>query len=539
MAQDNVELSSGSGGAVIRTKAKGNVETPVSLIDVGDGSTEALVGTGGVCMPVSGSAASGTAASGNPVLVGGQYTNGVVTLDQDDVANLSLDIRRNLNTVIRDATTANDYGLKIESDGSILISGHHSENFDTQGGQTDTTTCFGLAVPSASGAVSVKASSVGSDLGLNVFPVGSHQENFTTDSNNAADNTIAFGIAVPSADGAEVVGGSATDGLLVDLGSNNDIKLRDGVGNEITSKQSGSQERHLHVSVGSGVSVYSDAGTWATGSSQHYLVGSVMIADSDWVDLTSKKTSPLRSDSKGSLYSTLRASSGSAITTQTATINSVTHEGIDVNILNTKDETTYTNNVSGSSTDVSGMNVAQIGAHISDFDTSQSDIRQAAAFGIAVPSSGGPLVIGGDADGLKVKATIAGGDVGIQGRSTGGLTSHRTVEYPTGSTAGSVTVASSACTAYSITAFNMTATPIFLKIYDSSTSASSTDTPILTYVVPANSQLSGAGFSLNVPQGIAFASGLSYRASTVLEDNDGGIAYPTSGDLVVNILYKA
>jgi len=85
----------------------------------------------------------------------------------------------------------------------------------------------------------------------------------------------------------------------------------------------------------------------------------------------------------------------------------------------------------------------------------------------------------------------------------------------------------------------MTATPIFLKIYDSSSSASSSDTPILTYVVPANSQLSGAGFSLNVPQGIAFSAGLTYRASTVLDDDDGGTAYPTSGDLVLNILYKA
>jgi hypothetical protein len=140
---------------------------------------------------------------------------------------------------------------------------------------------------------------------------------------------------------------------------------------------------------------------------------------------------------------------------------------------------------------------------------------------------------------VTIDAIPSDANVGIVGRSAGGLSSHKTVQYPTGSTAGSVTVSSSACTAYSITAFNMTATPIFLKIYNSSTSASSSDTPILTYVVPANSQLSGAGFSLNVPQGIAFSAGLTYRASTVLDDDDGGTAYPTSGDLVLNILYKA
>lgn len=501
MATDNVELSSGSGGAVIRTKARGNVETPVSMIDVGS-SSEALVGTNGVCMPVSGSAASGATASGNPVLTGGQYTNSVVTLDDNDVGSLSIDIRRNLNTVIRDAS--GNSGLKVNSDGSILVSGYHSENFDTQGGETDTTTCFGLAVPSASGAVSVKASSVGSDLGLNIFPVGAHQQNYTTDSNNTADNTIAFGIVVPSADGAEVVGGSAANGLLVDLGSNNDVKLSDGNGQPLSSIlfNSETNTRYLGVSAVDSIAAYNDDEAWTTGQSAHFLTGSVYVEDADWTDTGNKKTTPIRADQKGSVYTTLRSTDGSAL------------------------------GITGG-----GLDVYQIGSHQSEFN-SGAGTQEVASFGIAVPSATGPLVIGGDADGLKVKATISGGDVGIQGRSTGGLSSYKTVQYPTGSTAGYVAVSSAPCTAYSITAFNMTATPIFLKLYDRTTAAA-TDTPILTYVVPANSQLSGAGFSLNVPQGIAFGTGLSYRASTVLEDNDGGTAYPTSGDLVVNILYKA
>lgn len=477
MATDNVELSSGSGGAVIRTKARGNVETPVSMIDVGS-SSEALVGTGGVCMPVSGSAASGATASGNPVLTGGQYTNAVVTLDDNDVGSLSIDIRRNLNTVIRDAS--GNSGLKVNSDGSILVSGYHSENFDTQGGETDSTTCFGLAVPSSSGAVSVKASSVGSDLGLNVFPVGSHSANFTTNEDNTADNTIAFGIAVPGTNGAEVVGGSSSGGLLVNLGSNNDIRLHDGSGQPLSSILFSDSARYLGVSTVDSIAAYKDNEGWTTDTSYHFLTGSVYVEENDWVAIGNKETSPLRSDTKGSLYSTLRASDGSAISTTTVNQDI----GLDVNVLN-------------QSVQVTSIPDVTIGA---------------------IPSDA---------------------NVGIVGRSAGGLSSHKTVQYPTGSTAGSVTVSSSACTAYSITAFNMTATPIFLKIYDSSSSASSSDTPILTYVVPANSQLSGAGFSLNVPQGIAFSAGLTYRASTVLDDDDGGTAYPTSGDLVLNILYKA
>jgi hypothetical protein len=476
MATDNVELSSGSGGAVIRTKARGNVETPVSMIDVGS-SSEALVGTGGVCMPVSGSAASGATASGNPVLTGGQYTNAVVTLDDNDVGSLSIDIRRNLNTVIRDAS--GNSGLKVNSDGSILVSGYHSENFDTQGGETDNTTCFGLAVPSSSGAVSVKASSVGPDLGLNVFPVGSHSANFTTDSGNTADNTIAFGIAVPGTNGAEVVGGSSSGGLLVNLGSNNDIKLHDGSGQPLSSVLFSDSVRYLGVSTVDSIAAYKDNEGWTTATSYHFLTGSVYVDDNDWVAIGNKETSPLRSDTNGSLCSTLRAFNGDPIST-TSVNNDV---GLDVNVLN------------------------------------QIEVS-------SIPS-------------VTIDAIPSDANVGIVGRSAGGLSSHKTVQYPTGSTAGSVTVSSSACTAYSITAFNMTATPIFLKIYDSSSSASSSDTPILTYVVPANSQLSGAGFSLNVPQGIAFSAGLTYRASTVLNDDDGGTAYPTSGDLVLNILYKA
>ena len=52
---DNVQLSQGSqDGAIIRTKAKGSYETPVSLIDVGGSNAEALVGDTGVYMPVDG-----------------------------------------------------------------------------------------------------------------------------------------------------------------------------------------------------------------------------------------------------------------------------------------------------------------------------------------------------------------------------------------------------------------------------------------------------------------------------------------------------
>ena len=69
---DNVELDSGSGGAQVRTKDRGGIETPVSLIDIGGStgaSTEQIIGDANVFMPVQGAVATGVAAAGNPVLV--------------------------------------------------------------------------------------------------------------------------------------------------------------------------------------------------------------------------------------------------------------------------------------------------------------------------------------------------------------------------------------------------------------------------------------------------------------------------------------
>jgi hypothetical protein len=474
---DNVIVNPGSGGATIRTKARGSVETPVSLLDIGGDSSERLVGDSGVFMPVEGGVASGSPSTAKPVVSGAVFGGADLSTD-GHVGSLNIDSKRNLRTVLRDAAGGVN-GLSIDTSGAILVSNQHSEDFDTRSDQTDNTSCFGIAVPSSTGAVAVGSSSVGASLGLNVFPVGSHSANFTTDEDNTADNTIAFGIAVPGTNGAQVVGGSSAGGLLVDLGSNNDIKLHDGSGQPLSSVLFSDSVRYLGVSTVDSIAAYKDDEEWTTGTSYHFLTGSVYVDDNDWVAIGNKETSPLRSDTNGSLCSTLRAFNGDPIST-TSVNNDV---GLDVNVLNQSVEVT------------------------------------------SIPS-------------VTIGSIPSDANVGIVGRSAGGLSSHKTVQYPTGSTAGSVTVSSSACTAYSITAFNMTATPIFLKIYDSSSSASSSDTPILTYVVPANSQLSGAGFSLNVPQGIAFSAGLTYRASTVLDDDDGGTAYPTSGDLVLNILYK-
>ena len=61
---DNTVLDSGTGGDTIRTEDRSGTKTPVSLIDVGGTSGEALIGDAGNRMPVEGAAAENAAAAG-------------------------------------------------------------------------------------------------------------------------------------------------------------------------------------------------------------------------------------------------------------------------------------------------------------------------------------------------------------------------------------------------------------------------------------------------------------------------------------------
>jgi hypothetical protein len=125
------------------------------------------------------------------------------------------------------------------------------------------------------------------------------------------------------------------------------------------------------------------------------------------------------------------------------------------------------------------------------------------------------------------------GDVGIQGRETGGLSMHSKLNYVN----TPVDVKGSAGTVYGITVFNMTASPFYIKFYNEATSVNrSTHTPVLRFAVPANASSSGAGFVFNVPQGLAFGFKIQYAITTGVADTDtSGIS---SGDAVVNIAYK-
>lgn len=126
------------------------------------------------------------------------------------------------------------------------------------------------------------------------------------------------------------------------------------------------------------------------------------------------------------------------------------------------------------------------------------------------------------------------GDVGLQGRATGGLSIFRSIDLDE----SEEEVKGSAGTLYSIDAMNMTSSVLYLKIYDGTAASVTvgTTTPVLTYVLPTNGDSNGCGMVKNIPQGLAFANGITVAVTTGLADNNTGA--PAANAAIVNLGYK-
>jgi hypothetical protein len=98
-------------------------------------------------------------------------------------------------------------------------------------------------------------------------------------------------------------------------------------------------------------------------------------------------------------------------------------------------------------------------------------------------------------------------------------------------------VKTSAGQVYWIYAMNLSNSLRYLKLYNNTAAnvVVGTDTPKLTFPIPANNDMDGAGFFMNVPQGIEFTTAICVAATTGLADNDTGA--PGANEVVVNIGY--
>jgi len=123
------------------------------------------------------------------------------------------------------------------------------------------------------------------------------------------------------------------------------------------------------------------------------------------------------------------------------------------------------------------------------------------------------------------------GDVGLSGaRTSGGTTIFRSIDLDEGTLE---VVKASAGQIYWIHAINLGSSVRFIKIYNATSGTIGTGTPVLTFPIPTQGDTNGAGFTLSIPNGIAFSTGISIGASTGIADNDTGA--PGANEVIVNL----
>ena len=121
-----------------------------------------------------------------------------------------------------------------------------------------------------------------------------------------------------------------------------------------------------------------------------------------------------------------------------------------------------------------------------------------------------------------------GSIVGLEPRTTGGLSIHRTLD----ANATGVNVKGSAGMVYGIHVFNSAGATRYLKLYNKATTPTvGTDTPVLTIPIAA-----GAARDIPCPTGIVFTLGIGVGATTALADNS--TTAPAANDVILDLLYK-
>ena len=100
-----------------------------------------------------------------------------------------------------------------------------------------------------------------------------------------------------------------------------------------------------------------------------------------------------------------------------------------------------------------------------------------------------------------------------------------------------IDVATGPCTVYGIYAWNSTAAPLFLKLFNTNSVTMGATSAIASLPIPANADSDGAGFVLPVPvAGVAFSTALTVAVTTgsALNDNNA----PGAGAANVTILFQ-
>ena len=122
--------------------------------------------------------------------------------------------------------------------------------------------------------------------------------------------------------------------------------------------------------------------------------------------------------------------------------------------------------------------------------------------------------------------------------SNGGCTIGTTTSIIGGASVNETQVKATAGQIYSISAFSLDATPVYLKLYnDTAANIDETDTPVYRLMIPAATTASlGSGLVFNFGVGLEFTTAITFRVTTGIADNSTGAL--TADEVLINVCYQ-
>lgn len=169
---------------------------------------------------------------------------------------------------------------------------------------------------------------------------------------------------------------------------------------------------------------------------------------------------------------------------------------------------------------------------------------------LALESGGNLATLAGIVSGAKAAVKAAAGDiadlatlaacvvssilkVSLEAVTSGGATPGRYIASGAANQ-DATQLKASAGQVYDLYMYNNAAAPRFVKLYDKASGATSADTPVATFGLPAGT--TGGGGRDTVPVGDAFANGIQMRITTGMADNDTGTC--AANDVAVKFSVK-
>ncbi len=183
----------------------------------------------------------------------------------------------------------------------------------------------------------------------------------------------------------------------------------------------------------------------------------------------------------------------------------------------------------GNSITVDAPVATPINAQISD-GTDTALVTGAGELNVIATAQPGVDIGDVDVTSISAGANLIG-DVGIGVRTSGGTTFYKNLDVDNTEDA----VKASAGQLYWIHCINLGSAVNYLKFYDDTVGnvIVGTTVPDLTFPIPTQGDSNGAGFTLSIPNGIAFGTAITVAATTGFADNDS--ADPGANEVILNL----